>query len=542
MQNLTASESLLTLPPDWILEPVVEKRPIRKNWTKTDLDRLECLAQLESGKATGLGLKLGKGLLALDFDGPSAAKLLEKLAGENDLSDFTKTTAWTSGRPGRKQCLFLVPESEWHRIKTRKILTGVTGDDGKEECLEFRWIGTQSVLPPSLHPSGKPYIWLNNPLQSPPLPAPEWLINLCENWHSEYTGVEKIDLVRFPVRLFKHFGGLMRVWLLARRFDISREKHRGHSKGCGVGKFSLKAAAIILNLKAVTVRVLLREAKKAGLIRNYKLRGDWVKDIYYSSLEKVIALTDLKKLGPVAAIEIDDLANLHIIATEVETQHLQRAAYYRQRQEELLQIKADGLDPQQPTQLIAPTTLLHTCERPARVIWQSDRFTYVKSNFRPYGGSQKAIAEARGISTSTASRHLSNRDRLAASPVRGFRKELSPLVKTQVMEHLPLLKNMPAKLCTEEGLVSMFGEWWKPHCNIYLINHRLVSARRRRGRIQAVIDKGSLLSENTEAKILDNKFLLSDASFLKKEGEPERGKRPAKKPGQGTPKMIMAQQ
>ncbi|MEG4329972.1 bifunctional DNA primase/polymerase, partial [Microcoleus sp. herbarium5] len=103
-QALTASASLLTYPADWIVEPVVGKRPIRKNWTKTNLDRLESLRELESGKATGLGLKLGNGLLAIDIDGPSAAKLLEKLAGENDLSDFAKTTAWTSGRPGRKQC------------------------------------------------------------------------------------------------------------------------------------------------------------------------------------------------------------------------------------------------------------------------------------------------------------------------------------------------------------------------------------------------------------------------------------------------------
>jgi hypothetical protein len=74
-----------------------------------------------------------------------------------------------------------------------------------------------------LHPgTGKPYEWINNPLDNPPLPAPEWLIELCENWHSEYVRAEEPDLVRFPVRLFEHFEGQMRVWLLARRFDLSR--------------------------------------------------------------------------------------------------------------------------------------------------------------------------------------------------------------------------------------------------------------------------------------------------------------------------------
>lgn len=194
----TASASLLTLPADWILEPVSGKRPYRKNWTKTNIDRLACLKDLESGKATGIGLKLGEGLLAIDVDGDSAADLLKKFAGENSLEDFHKTVAWTSGRKGRAQYLLSVPKSEWARVRTRKIYTGAIGDDGKEECLEFRWLGSQSVLPPSIHPlTNKPYTWINYPLQTAPVLAPEWLINLCESWHSEYAGIDEIDLVRF---------------------------------------------------------------------------------------------------------------------------------------------------------------------------------------------------------------------------------------------------------------------------------------------------------------------------------------------------------
>jgi hypothetical protein len=140
------------------------------------------------------------------------------------------------------------------------------------------------------------------------------------------------------------------------------------------------------------------------------------------------------------------------------------------------------------------------------------------------------------------SRHLSNRYRLEASPVRGFRRDLPPIIKKQLVERLPRLKNMPPKICLEEGLFLMGGEWWKPHCNVYLINHRLVSARRRRGRIQAAIDKRTLCSEKNLQGGLDNKFLLSDSPFLKKEEEADRRKRKAKKPGQGKAKMIMPQQ
>ncbi len=509
LQTLTASESLLTLPPDWIVEPITGKRPYRPKWTKTDLDRLEILTELESGKATGIGLKLGNGLLAIDVDGESAAKLLVKLAGENSLADFSATTAWTSGRPGRKQCLFSVPESDWHRLRTRRIGTGISGDDGKEECLEFRWIDAQSVLPPSIHPgTGKPYTWINNPLQNPPVQAPEWLIGICENWHSEYVNADTIDLVRFPVRLFAHFGRQMAVWLLARRYDISRWSHRGQLKGCGIGQFSLKAVAIILNRTVGHIRKLLGGAKKSGLIRNYRQRGDKI-TVFYSSLEKAIALTGIEKLGPIAAIKVDELSYLNIIATEVEAQHLQRASLHRQRLEEVEQIKAQGLDPgQTPSQILRPIDL-HTSDYPTWVLAKGNRFIYCKSESRFYGGSQEAIAQSRGLSRATVSRHLSNGYRLVSAPVRGYRAELPPIVKKQLVEKLPHLKDIASpKLCTQAGLILMHGEWWKPHCNVYAIDHRLVSARRRRVHIQAAIDKQDLCVKSSSPEFLDNKFLL----------------------------------
>ena len=483
------------IPHSWPLVPVVGKQPYQKGWTEKSYSHSDILAELKGGKATGFGLKLGKGLLAIDIDGDSAWERLEKLAGSNDLTAFSQTTAWTSGRAGRKQCLFWVAEADWHRIDNLRINTGVSGDNGKDECLEFRWLGNQSVLPPSLHPdTNKPYEWINNPLEHPPVPAPEWLIELRENYHSEYVNPDEPDLVRFPSRLYPYFGPSLAVWLLARRYDRSRwTSPGGKPTGSGIGEFTLTGASKILKRSKGHIRKLLNHAKKSGLIRDYKQSGDKI-TVFYTSLEKAIAIAGVDKLGPLAAIEVDDLKNLRIIATEAEAQDLQRATLYRQRQEELQQIKkkAEGSDFQQPTQLIAPTALLHPCEKPARVLARSDRFIYVESDFRFYGGSQEAIALARGISTSTVSRHLSNGYRLAASPVRGVREELPPLIKKQVMERRPLPKNMPAKICLEEGLVSMFGEWWKPHCNVYAINYRLVSGRRRRGRIQATIDKLTL--------------------------------------------------
>ncbi|MDP8934562.1 MAG: bifunctional DNA primase/polymerase, partial [Cyanobacteriota bacterium] len=94
-----SSFDLSKIPDTWSVVPVVGKRPCKKNWVKKECDRSEILAELETGKATGVGLKLGNGLLAVDIDGESAGQLLFKLCGQNTLP---VTTAWTSGRPGRK--------------------------------------------------------------------------------------------------------------------------------------------------------------------------------------------------------------------------------------------------------------------------------------------------------------------------------------------------------------------------------------------------------------------------------------------------------
>jgi hypothetical protein len=484
-----SSFDLSKIPYPWSLVPVVGKQPYQKNWVNKQCDRSEILAELQRGKATGVGLKLGNGLLAVDIDGESAAKLLFKLSGQNILP---VTTAWTSGRPGRKQYLFSVAGKDWNRLRNLRIGTNVVGVDGVEECLEFRWLGTQSVLPPSIHPfTNKPYIWINNPLETPPVLAPEWLIELCENWHSEYAGIDEIDLVRFPSRLFPYFRRQMSVWLLARRFDIARWKNAGKPRGVGIGKFTLTAASVILRRTPGHIRKLLRAAKKSGLIRTYKQKGDWV-TVYYTSLERAIAIAGLDKVGPLASINIDSLSNLHLVATEVECQNLQRSSFHLQRREEIAQIKpgeSSGLCT--PMQLMTPT-LESPSVHLARVLGRSQRFIFCESGFKFYGGSQEMIAQLRGLSPGTISRHLSNRYRLEASPVRGFRRDLPPIIKKQLVEHLPRLKNMPPKICLEEGLFLMGGEWWKPHCNVYLLDHRLVSARRRRGRIQATIDKQKL--------------------------------------------------
>ncbi|WP_013325765.1 DUF3987 domain-containing protein [Gloeothece verrucosa] len=96
-------------------------------------------------------------LMAVDLDGASATNKMLELSGSNPLPP---TVAFTSTRPGRCQYLFLVPEKLKNLIRTKKIKTGVVGDDGKPEQIELRYSNLQSVLPPSVHPTTGQYHWV----------------------------------------------------------------------------------------------------------------------------------------------------------------------------------------------------------------------------------------------------------------------------------------------------------------------------------------------------------------------------------------------
>jgi hypothetical protein len=52
----------------------------------------------------------------------------------------------------------------------------------------------------------------------------------------------------------------------------------------------------------------------------------------------------------------------------------------------------------------------------------------------------------------------------------------------------------------------MNGDWWTPHCNVYLLNHRLVSARRRR----AQLTKSQITSSQFAIKQSESTQKISD--------------------------------
>ncbi|MFL9458894.1 bifunctional DNA primase/polymerase [Tolypothrix bouteillei VB521301_2] len=188
------ARGLERIPPHWSLTPLQDKQPKRKGWEIEAFIPHEQIAdfilngeKLISQKGnpytrywSGFGLRTGElsgGLIAIDIDGPSAQPLLDAISG----GDLPKTVSWTSGKIGRSQILFQIPEDYRQALSqfTRVTLTQWDGlkTEGKD-LLEFRYNGVQSVLPPSRHPETGAYHWINAPDETPVAIALVWLCDL----------------------------------------------------------------------------------------------------------------------------------------------------------------------------------------------------------------------------------------------------------------------------------------------------------------------------------------------------------------------------
>jgi hypothetical protein len=168
--------ALHALPQQWALTPVNQKKAYFAGWQQTGLSRELIEQEITSGKADGFGILTGElsgGLIAIDCDGHEPhARFREILGGE-----ILATVSFASGRDGRAQYLYSVPQKHWASIQSKVENTS----DGQ---LDFRWNGRYSVLPPSAHPETDGYCWVKSPddclIAQLPEKALEHLLNLCK--------------------------------------------------------------------------------------------------------------------------------------------------------------------------------------------------------------------------------------------------------------------------------------------------------------------------------------------------------------------------
>jgi predicted P-loop ATPase len=158
---MSLSKELARLPDGWGYVAVDDqKRPYQTKWQERPLDKAGLQAELDAGHAKAIGVCCGVpsgGLLFLDHDGRSASTILRDWGCP--MSSLPRSWTVTSGRDGRFQVIYRVPEHYWAGIATRKYKSGVTDSEGKPEQIELRWTGCQSVVA-GAHPTTTGYHWV----------------------------------------------------------------------------------------------------------------------------------------------------------------------------------------------------------------------------------------------------------------------------------------------------------------------------------------------------------------------------------------------
>ena len=96
-------------------------------WTSQPYSIAQIQAELESGRATGVGLMTGQwsnegGLIWADIDGPDAIPALEELAGGPLHTIFPPTLSITSGKPGRLRLLYSIPASKMQMLPDKATI------------------------------------------------------------------------------------------------------------------------------------------------------------------------------------------------------------------------------------------------------------------------------------------------------------------------------------------------------------------------------------------------------------------------------------
>jgi len=145
------------------------KNPRPRNWPEAASDDIPTVErwwdEIPDGNV-GVALGSGSGLVGVDIDSDEGSRLLHDMAA----GEMPETLEMTTGKGSR--LLYAIPES----LEVEPRTTIIKGADGTE-ALRFQGRGGQCVMPPSVHPSGKLYSWVENrgPDRFWLAPMPGWL-------------------------------------------------------------------------------------------------------------------------------------------------------------------------------------------------------------------------------------------------------------------------------------------------------------------------------------------------------------------------------
>ena len=144
------------------------KKPIESGWQNSKSTTMEDYYRwIQKNPNINIGMLTGKssGVIGIDADGEEGRKHLEKIS-KGDLPDTAKFT--TPG--GGIRLLYKYPNHIELKTKVDRL-------EGEHSEVCFMSDGKQTLLPPSIHPNGGRYEWINAPWDVEIAEMPKWMID-----------------------------------------------------------------------------------------------------------------------------------------------------------------------------------------------------------------------------------------------------------------------------------------------------------------------------------------------------------------------------
>jgi len=259
-----------------------------------------------------------------------------------------------------------------------------------------------------------------------------------------------------PAGLVQVAPGAAKLWCVARSLD--HPENRGN--GCGIVGATLEEFSNWLNRSTRTVWRYLQEALKMGFIHRHWWEGDRLK-IEYVGLKPLCKKWGLKSIGAVGMFPLKDIQHAKAKAAEIQAEDLQRQSDYKRKEQWGKYAKGAK----------SGAELLSNSSSSARVsgdelIARGKRLLYLAPHWRPFGGSQKTIADRLGVSVRTVQNRLSNPWREA----RGLELIDKAQSAHQVFEECPksFLKDfMSLEEKSEQKYVFLGKRLFQVGCNLY---------------------------------------------------------------------------
>lgn len=259
-----------------------------------------------------------------------------------------------------------------------------------------------------------------------------------------------------PAAIVQPASRAARLWCLVRSLDHPENG----GTGSGLVEISLAELGRWLNRSERSIWRYLKDALTKGYLRSCRCEYGQLR-IEYRGLKSLCKVLGLQHLGAIGEFPLEQIQHAKAHATDIQAEKLQAQSFHQMKKE----YKKYARGAKQAADLLSDATSSARVPGGVRIA-RGRRLLYLAPHWRPFGGSQKGIADRLGVSLRTVQYRLSN----AWRGERGIAEIEKAQAAHQVFEDCPksFLKDfMRLEENASQRFVFLHSRLFQVRCNLY---------------------------------------------------------------------------